>query len=258
MENAGKEELQLAKEKNNVDINGVGQVTVYADGGWSKRSYGHTYNAASGVVSVRWEEHSWLEYTGRPIGDNMNRFITVYERTKVTNRRVKKKSKQTASTSKKPNREYGSFAKQAALTKTEFDSEYRRILVSLQVFFFVFVGLIADDGLIEVKCLYTLHLNNMSIEKAIAEKKCICLGRNDDGIIQLKRNHNYYYQIQGQLNICNKNYCYFVVYVNDEEPLFIERIERNRMLWKNVMVPKLQMFYKNFVLPEIINKKAKK
>lgn len=31
--------------------NGVGQICLLVDGGWSKRSYGHNYNAAFGVVS---------------------------------------------------------------------------------------------------------------------------------------------------------------------------------------------------------------
>lgn len=31
---------------------GTPYITVIADGGWSKRSYGHGYNAASGVVSI--------------------------------------------------------------------------------------------------------------------------------------------------------------------------------------------------------------
>lgn len=50
METAGKEE-QIAREKGDIDENGVAKITVVADGGWSKRSFGHTYNALSGVVS---------------------------------------------------------------------------------------------------------------------------------------------------------------------------------------------------------------
>ncbi|KAI4454140.1 hypothetical protein MML48_10g00000195 [Holotrichia oblita] len=50
MEHAGKEERKLAIEKGDVDEDGIPHITVLFDGEWSKRSYGHSYNAASGVV----------------------------------------------------------------------------------------------------------------------------------------------------------------------------------------------------------------
>ena len=52
MEEAGKEELELAKQTGDVDKDGVGLITVIADGAWSKRSYKVNYDALSGVVSV--------------------------------------------------------------------------------------------------------------------------------------------------------------------------------------------------------------
>ncbi|KAK9721311.1 hypothetical protein QE152_g21589 [Popillia japonica] len=50
MEEAGREEAELAREKGDVDGDGTPCVTVVADGAWSKRSYNVNYNAASGVV----------------------------------------------------------------------------------------------------------------------------------------------------------------------------------------------------------------
>jgi hypothetical protein len=47
---AGQEERRLAIERGDV-IDGVPFTTVIVDGGWSKRSYGHGFNASSGVVS---------------------------------------------------------------------------------------------------------------------------------------------------------------------------------------------------------------
>ncbi|KAI4455640.1 restriction endonuclease [Holotrichia oblita] len=47
---AGEEETLLAIEKGHV-IENVPWITVHLDGGWSKRSYGHSNNAASGVVT---------------------------------------------------------------------------------------------------------------------------------------------------------------------------------------------------------------
>lgn len=51
MTKAAEEERTIAIQNGNIDKNGVPCITVYLDGGWSKRSYGHNYNAASGVVS---------------------------------------------------------------------------------------------------------------------------------------------------------------------------------------------------------------
>lgn len=52
MQQAGKEERRLAIDNGDVDGNGIPYITVLLDGGWSKRSYGHSYNASSGVVRV--------------------------------------------------------------------------------------------------------------------------------------------------------------------------------------------------------------
>lgn len=50
----GKREVEIAKEKNRfVMFNGqmYPWCPAEGDGGWCKRSYGHSYNAKSGVVS---------------------------------------------------------------------------------------------------------------------------------------------------------------------------------------------------------------
>lgn len=52
MEQAGKEELNLAIEKQQFDENGIPWITVHCDGAWSRRSYGHSYKALSGTVSI--------------------------------------------------------------------------------------------------------------------------------------------------------------------------------------------------------------
>lgn len=51
MENTVKEERALAISNDCLDKDSVPFITVYLDGGWSKRSYGYNYNTASGVVS---------------------------------------------------------------------------------------------------------------------------------------------------------------------------------------------------------------
>lgn len=51
MEEAGKKGKEEAIKNGHIK-DGIPWISVYVDGGWSKRSYGHSYNAASGVVSL--------------------------------------------------------------------------------------------------------------------------------------------------------------------------------------------------------------
>lgn len=55
--------------------------------------------------------------------------------------------------------------------------------------------------------------------------------------LTLKRTSDYYFQVQGQLNICQKSKCYFVVYCKDW--FTVEEISRDDSIWTDAMVPKL-------------------
>ncbi|CAH1163408.1 unnamed protein product [Phaedon cochleariae] len=114
---------------------------------------------------------------------------------------------------------------------------------------------LSEDSMIEVKCIYSaskLELKKHTLDEVIdIMKSKICLERHDDQI-RLKRTHNYYYQIQGQLNIARKSKCYFIVYINDAIDLFVEEIERDAKLWEEKMCPLLVQFYKECICPEII------
>lgn len=48
---AGQQEKEAAIAKGHVCADGIPYITVYVDGGWCKRSYGHSFNASSGIVS---------------------------------------------------------------------------------------------------------------------------------------------------------------------------------------------------------------
>lgn len=63
MREAGKEEKRLAEERG--DFNeGVPAITVIVDGGWSKRSHRHSYNAKSGVGIIIGQATGKLLYIG--------------------------------------------------------------------------------------------------------------------------------------------------------------------------------------------------
>ena len=63
MAEAGKEEKRLAKERGDYH-EGVPAITVIVDGGWSKRSHRHSYNAKSGVGIIVGQTTGKLLYIG--------------------------------------------------------------------------------------------------------------------------------------------------------------------------------------------------
>jgi hypothetical protein len=67
---------------------------------------------------------------------------------------------------------------------------------------------IGDDGLIEIKCPYTAR--DFTPENAIISKK-IKFASLENGHLKLKRTHAYYFQVQGQLLITGRQFCYFVI-----------------------------------------------
>ena len=112
--------------------------------------------------------------------------------------------------------------------------------------------LLDDDGLVEIKCITGDVTKNMTIHEVISlhelKKTPFYLSKNDDEIT-LKRNHDHYYQVQGQLNITGRNYCDFVV--RTEKDMHIERINKDETFWKENMLPHLCAFYENCFLLEL-------
>ena len=104
------------------------------------------------------------------------------------------------------------------------------------------------EGLVEVKNL--LQNEKMLIKDAAATKKNFCLHFENEKV-KLKKNHKYYYQIQGQLNIYGKQWCDFVVRRTNPYDLYVERILKDENLWNSKMVPKLKAFYFTHILPEL-------
>ncbi len=73
-----------------------------------------------------------------------------------------------------------------------------------------------------------------------------------DHKVSLKPNHNYMYQIQGQLAISKKKICYFVVYTFKD--LFIEKVAIDEFFFTNEILPKTKNFYENFYRPHVASK----
>ncbi|XP_067207257.1 uncharacterized protein [Linepithema humile] len=110
-------------------------------------------------------------------------------------------------------------------------------------------GLIDEDGLVEIKC--PLSAENFTVDEAIQKLpllKGIFDKKNTDN---MNRNHRFFYQVQGQLNIAQRNYCIFAIWT--PKSLKTIRVNRDYVFWEKEMAPVLERFYLECMLPEILD-----
>lgn len=115
-------------------------------------------------------------------------------------------------------------------------------------------GILNENDIVEVKCLYSIR--NSKIRDAINKNiKLLCVTTDENGDLKLKNKHAYMYQIQGQMQICNKNNCYLVLYTDID--LEIIKIKKNSEFC-NEMIIKLSEFWENHALPELVDSRLKR
>lgn len=111
-------------------------------------------------------------------------------------------------------------------------------------------GVCGTDTIIEVKCPITAA--RLGMKEAIKQRKVnfwLAKGSFDE----VNKNHAWYYQIQGQLHITGRQKCIFAAWTNENQPLKTAVIERDDNFWSMKMEDKLVKFYKDCLLPEIID-----
>ncbi|XP_053386754.1 uncharacterized protein LOC123555858 [Mercenaria mercenaria] len=79
-----------------------------------------------------------------------------------------------------------------------------------------------------------------------------------NGQIALKRNHNYYIQIQGQMFCTGLKWVDFVVWFGDDQDIFCERIYFNEKQWYSEYLPVLDLFYKWVFVPELLTRRLER
>ncbi|XP_046562616.1 uncharacterized protein LOC124271511 isoform X2 [Haliotis rubra] len=107
-------------------------------------------------------------------------------------------------------------------------------------------------GLVEVKCLYKYkdeHPCKLADQQFFLNPHTMS---NPLCSNALKLSHNHYYQIQGQLHVCNLEFCDFVVW--SSKGLHVERIFKNKTIWDTLKV-KLDFYFLHVVLPELLTRK---
>ena len=101
------------------------------------------------------------------------------------------------------------------------------------------------EGLLEIKCPYSIR----DRDPATVTGGDFYL-KVTEGCLQLSRKHNYYFQVQGQLALCNRSYCDFVCWT--PHGVHIERVARDVTTWQE-MQPKLQAFFVEVLLPKVLS-----
>jgi len=112
-------------------------------------------------------------------------------------------------------------------------------------------GILDEDTLVEIKCPIKLRENK--IEELCNSDSTFCLNAIGDKKYALKKNHNYFYQIQGQLHCAKRKKCIFMVWSPTE--YHMETIYYDQEFWAE-MGEKLDDFFLSYILPEIVDPRA--
>ena len=102
-------------------------------------------------------------------------------------------------------------------------------------------------GLVEIKNPYSARHLTMA-EAVKSPTFCLEQNKKENNTYNLKRRHNYHYQIQCQLYCTNREWCDFVV--RTDKDMHVERIRRDGSWWTS-NIEKLQTFYFSSLLPEL-------
>ncbi|CAC5411030.1 unnamed protein product [Mytilus coruscus] len=109
-------------------------------------------------------------------------------------------------------------------------------------------------GGLEVK--YPYGKANFNINDACKDKTFFL--KSENGQISLKENHNYFYQVQGQMYVANFKWVDFVVWYGDHEELFVQRILFNKQNWLDKCLSALDLFFKWAVVPELLTRRVER
>lgn len=101
-----------------------------------------------------------------------------------------------------------------------------------------------ENTILEIKCPFS------SRNQKISPKTVPYLVENN-GKLELKQNHDYYYQVQGQLFCSERNLCDFVVYTFED--IAVISIPRDEA-FIDLMLGKLTAFFDEYFSEAVINK----
>lgn len=113
-------------------------------------------------------------------------------------------------------------------------------------------GLVGEDSIVEIKCPITAF--KTGIDRAIQENKIQLYKYNKKSNTRsINKNSNWYYQVQGQLHVTEKNMCIFGIWSGEKQPLLVEIIFKDDEFWNTKMKEKILNFYLKCLLTEIVD-----
>ena len=84
--------------------------------------------------------------------------------------------------------------------------------------------------------------------KTACTDKDFCCYLDDNGSVQLKKNHRYYTQIQGQMGVCKMLKCDLVVYTVTD--FAIVTVEFDSLFWESLL-EQLKHFHVSEIIPKL-------
>ena len=105
-------------------------------------------------------------------------------------------------------------------------------------------------GLLEIKCPAVIKdCHPLDIKTHLTKKQLanFCCSVESDGALKLKRSHSYFYQVQMQMAICEREYCDFVIW--SPQGMHVEKIARDCDFWQSI-VSQLITFHKTVIVSE--------
>ena len=103
------------------------------------------------------------------------------------------------------------------------------------------------EGLLEIKCPYSIRHTSPTSADTPGD---FYLKLDNKGTLKLSPTHKYYYQVQGQMAVCERKYTYFVCWT--PHGLHLERIEQDPQFFSSIK-PTLDHFFLNVVLPAVLS-----
>ncbi|KFM81495.1 hypothetical protein X975_06488, partial [Stegodyphus mimosarum] len=113
-------------------------------------------------------------------------------------------------------------------------------------------GLIDENGLLEIKCPFMARFS-ADLSDFFSKPNSVGLRMDAENRLYLPKSHRYYYQIQGQLAITERNWC--DLYIWSKADAVTLRIPVDKTFWIS-LIPKLEKFYVNCILPELVDPRA--
>ncbi|KAL5021765.1 hypothetical protein ScPMuIL_000920 [Solemya velum] len=99
------------------------------------------------------------------------------------------------------------------------------------------------EGLCEIKCPETIK------DQIPTAENLPYIDIKDDGELELKKNHSYYFQIQGQMGVLNRQFCDLFVYTAHGH--MTVRIKFDKVFWC-CMLEQIDWFWKNHISRELL------